>query len=127
MGKILKLIHATLAVFTCQTYDGCLDYSSGVNIGDIIRNDMEFSDSKTNLSVQISDLLASGVLRYLRHGFSDNKVATQLLGRLMLGNEKNKFPIKFIGFGTQASTVDDSVSEIVYTMDVVSSGLLLNA
>lgn len=108
-----------------EAYGKKLD--SGVNIGDIIRNDMEFSDSKTNLSVQISDLLASGVRRCLRHGFSDNKVAAQLLGRLMLGNEKNKFPIKFIGFGTQASTVDDSVSEIVYTMDGVSRGLLLNA
>ncbi len=100
---------------------------SGVNIGDIIRNDLEFSDSKGNMAVQISDLLASGVRRCLRDGFSDNKTASQLLGRLMLSNEKNKFPIKFLGFGTQESSVDETVAEIVHTMDHFSRGILINA
>lgn len=99
----------------------------GVNIGDIIRNDLEFSDSQANLAVQISDLLASGVRRSLRNGFSDNKAASQLLGSLMLTNGKNKYPIKLICFGTQESNVDTTVAETMRTFDHFSRGMLQNS
>lgn len=98
---------------------------SGVNIGDIIRKDMKFPDSKTELSIQISDLLASGVRRCLRTGFSDNKLASQLLGRLMLENLKDSYPIKFIGFGERGTVVDDTRTKIVFAMENAARGVLL--
>jgi len=114
----------TVPKYVEEAYGKKLD--GGVNIGDIIRNDLNFSDSKEYLAIQISDLLASGVRRCLRHGFSDNKAASQLLGSLMLSNEKNKYPMKFIGFGTEKSILDGAVAEILYAMDHASKGILLN-
>lgn len=98
---------------------------SGVNIGDIVRKDMTFPNSKTELSVQISDLLTSGVRRCLRSGFSNNKLASQLLGKLMLGNSKDKFPIQFVGFGEKEIVVDDTIANIVFRMDKMAKGMLL--
>lgn len=98
---------------------------SGVNIGDIIRKDMKFPNSKTELSIQISDLLASGVRRCLRTGFSNNKLASQLLGRLMLGNLKDKYPIQFVGFGDRETVVDDTIAKIVFGMEKRARGMLL--
>ena len=98
---------------------------SGVNIGDIIRKDMTFPNSKTELSIQISDLLASSVRRCLRAEFSNNKLASQLLGRLMLGNLKDKYPIQFVGFGESATVVDDTRAKIVFTMEKTARAMLL--
>ncbi|PKH86920.1 DUF3800 domain-containing protein [Colwellia sp. Bg11-28] len=115
----------TVPKYIEDTYGKKLE--SGVNIGDIIRNDLEFSDSQANLAVQISDLLASGVRRSLRNGFSDNKVASKLLGSLMLTNGKNKYPIKLISFSTQESNVDARVAETMRIFDDFSRGILQNA
>ncbi len=98
---------------------------SGVNIGDIIRKDMKFPDSKSELSIQISDLLASGVRRCLRTDFSDNKLASQLLGKLMLGNLKDKYPIHFVGFGDSDTVVDDKIAKIVFDMEKTARAVLL--
>ena len=98
--------------------------NGGVNIGKIIRDDMQFPDSKNEPLVQIADLLASGVRRCLRSGFKNNKLAAQSLGRLMLGNIKDKWPILFVGFHTAETNVDDSIAKIAGTMNRYSRGMI---
>lgn len=64
-----------------------------INIGKILRDDMEFPDSKHDQSVQVADLLASGIRRCLRGGFKDNHMAATLIGRLMTQNTKQDNPL----------------------------------
>lgn len=71
-----------------------------VNIGKLLRKDMQFPDSRDDLSIQIADLLASGIRRCLRGGFSDNKKAAILLGKLMIQDEKPKPPISLVRFSS---------------------------
>jgi hypothetical protein len=98
---------------------------SGLNVGRIIRADMEFPDSKADLSVQISDLLASGVRRCLRNEFDNNVRASQLLGKLMLSNLTKSQPIKLIGLNTAKTFVDDEVASAVSIMNESSRPILL--
>ena len=75
----------------------------GIDIQKIVRDDISFIDSKTSPGIQIADLLASGVRRLLRQGFSDNKSAATLLGQLMIQQAHNDSPISFLTFGTESS------------------------
>jgi hypothetical protein len=66
------------------------------NIGKILRDDMSFVDSKSNLGVQIADILASTSRRILRNDFVHNITISKLLGSLMLNNVKGKNSIQLI-------------------------------
>jgi hypothetical protein len=99
----------------------------GVNIGKIVRDDMTFPDSKMDLSVQIADLLASGLRRCLRSEFTNNQVASKLLGSLMLDDVKNELPIKFVGFQEHEEVIDAPVGKIITIMKRASKGMLFNA
>ncbi|MCW8932558.1 MAG: DUF3800 domain-containing protein [Gammaproteobacteria bacterium] len=101
--------------------------NSGVNIGKIVREDMAFPDSKTNLAIQIADLLAAGVRRCLRSEFSNNQLASHLLGRLMVGNAKEKYPVQFVGFQNHEKVVDKKIAKIIHEMKKASKGILLSA
>lgn len=99
----------------------------GVNIGKIVRDDMAFPDSKLELSVQIADLLASGVRRCLRSEFANNHIAAQLLGSLMLDGVKEEPPIKFVGFQEHEEITDASIGKTTAIMKRASKGMLLSA
>lgn len=101
--------------------------SDGVNIGKIIRDDIEFPNSKLDMSVQIADLLAAGIRRCLRVEFTDNSMASKLLGRLMLGNMKGKYPIQFVGFGKDEETVDDKVARVMANFERTAMRIMTNA
>ncbi len=75
-----------------------IEVDSGINIQKIIREDIKFVDSKANKGVQVADLLASGLRRCLRHGFTDNPEAARLLGQLMVQRQRNDPPLLLIGF-----------------------------
>lgn len=59
---------------------------------------LHFEGFKNCAGVQIADLLASGIRRCLRGGFSDNIKASKLLGALMVSNVRNEYPIFLTGF-----------------------------
>lgn len=99
----------------------------GVNIGKIVRDDMSFPNSKVDLSVQIADLLASGIRRCLRSEFANNHVASKLLGSLMLDNLKGKPPIQFVGLQEHEEVTAASIAKITAVMESASKRMLLNA
>ena len=98
----------------------------GVNLGKMIRDDMDFPNSKLDLSVQIADLLAAGIRKCLRSEFTNNALASRMLGRLMLGNIKDKYPIQFVGFGKDGETVDDKVARVMAGFERTAKGILTN-
>tara|TARA_R110001599_G_scaffold353510_1_gene593397 strand:- start:13937 stop:14950 length:1014 start_codon:yes stop_codon:yes gene_type:complete len=69
-----------------------------LNIGKILREDMQFVDSKDHFGVQIADLLVSTSRRLLRNEFEDNARIAKLLGSMMLSNIKDKSAISLISF-----------------------------
>lgn len=78
-----------------------LKNAEGFDIKKIIRDDIQFVDSKAHLGVQVVDLLVSGVRRCLKGQFEDNLKASELLGALMVKQEGNKPPINLISFGDE--------------------------
>ncbi len=69
-----------------------------LNIGKILRKNITFEDSKDSPGVQIADILASTSRRLLRNQFKNNELVAQLLGKMMLSNKKNEYPIQLISF-----------------------------
>jgi hypothetical protein len=98
------------------------------NIGKILHEDMTFPDSKHDLSVQIADLLVAGIRRCLRGEFADNLQAARLLGRLMVQNEKTKFPISLVHLaGGNREIADRTASDAVAQMKKHAQPMLCSA
>lgn len=80
----------------------------GIEVGDafdiqkLVRGNMRFVDSRDSVGVQAVDLIASGIRRCLRGEFSNNEVAANCLGRLMLQAAHNAPSINLVAFGTEA-------------------------
>ena len=79
-----------------------------LNIGKIVRGNMDFVDSKDSVGVQAADLIASGVRRCLRQSFQDNERAANLLGSLMLQAEQNKPPLRLTCFDVHEKLPSDT-------------------
>ena len=84
-----------------------LENESGFDIQKIVRKDIKFLDSKEHNGIQVADLLASGLRRLLKKGFTDNEKAAALLGSIMImgikGNSSKKHQIsfEFVSFDTE--------------------------
>ncbi|EJE3289520.1 DUF3800 domain-containing protein [Vibrio alginolyticus] len=98
----------------------------GLNIQKIIRDDIKFVDSKKYDSVQIVDLLASGLRRLLRHEFSNNEQAARLLGELFVQAPKGKVPIKLVSFGN-SEPIPSETAALVSTIKHHSRSMLLKS
>jgi hypothetical protein len=93
------------------------------NIGKILQDDMSFVDSKSNLGVQIADILASTSRRILRNDFEDNITISKLLGSLMLSSVKGKNTIQLISF-VEKDIANEETSRNINLMDAASKPIL---
>jgi hypothetical protein len=108
-----------------HTYDiDVNEREPATNIGMLVRDNLEFVDSKNNQGVQIADLLASGVRRSLRGEFADNDSAARLIGRLMVQNHEDKPPIQLLGFSKSEVTIDDRSAKAVKVMEANARAML---
>ena len=89
---------------------------SGINIGQLIREDLNFVDSEANQGVQVADLLAAGMRRCLRAGFTDNPTAARLLGSLMVQREANEPPVWILGFSEVEERVGIQAEKLIHIM-----------
>ena len=76
--------------------------SDGANVGMMVSEDFELVDSAAVDGVQVADLLASGVRRLLRGGFSDQQVAARLLGDNMAGTIYKVPPVTLATLGRES-------------------------
>lgn len=74
----------------------------GFNVQKIIRDDIEFVDSKSSVGVQVADLLASGLRRLLRLEFENNDLVAKKFGNLLLQEVDNQPPISIIAFNEES-------------------------
>ena len=74
----------------------------GFDLGKLVGEDFEFVDSKAVAGIQVADLIASGLRRFLKGEFRDNDMAAELLGRLTIQNVKTQLPVKLVSLGAEA-------------------------
>ena len=98
--------------------------AGGINIGQLMREDLKFVDSKEDYGIQVADLLATGVYRCLRARFNNNQRAAQLLGRLLLQGVSNGSPIRLLGFSRQESVVARETARLIHIMRLCSRGIM---
>lgn len=94
------------------------------NIGMLVRENLEFVDSRMNQGVQVADLLASGIRRCLRCEFADNDSAARLLGRLMVQSYKGKPSVQLLGFLKSEVALDDQSGRAVRLMEGSARAML---
>jgi hypothetical protein len=92
-----------------------IEAESGFNVRLVMAEDFAFVDSKDCPGVQIADLLASGLRRCLRLGFSDNDKVAQALGSLMVEAAQREPPLNLISV-TNAVPASPEVSRAVRQM-----------
>ena len=95
-----------------------------MNVGKLIRGNLKFEDSKKSIGIQVADLLASGLRRCLRGGFTDNEAVAHAMGRLTLQNERGKFPIHLVSFAELEHSADSIASNVVKAMARQSRNML---
>ena len=100
------------------------DNALPLNIGMLFREDLCFVDSKSNLGVQVADILASSIRRCLRYEFTDNETAAALLGSLMVQNFKARPPIQLLGFSSADQVLDKITESLVRLMESRSRVML---
>lgn len=98
--------------------------AGGINIGQLMREDLKFVDSKQDHGIQVADLLAAGLRRCLRVQFNDNQRAAQLLGRLMIRGKLNGLPIGLLGFSTLEPIIVRETAELIHIMRFCSRGIM---
>jgi uncharacterized protein DUF3800 len=109
-----------------ETYGLDVDEDKPVtNIGLLMREDFEFVDSKQNIGVQVADLLASGIRRCLRQGFSNNDLAAHLIGRLMVQGYQGHLPIKLRGFSKSEEPVTKQLARLLRIMEQHCRAMLI--
>ena len=100
--------------------------SPGLNIGQIIQEDIEFADSKNSFGIQVADLLASGLRRVLRRQFKNNHQAAALLGGLMPQREKGSPPVQLLGFSGKLYYISDEITHVVRMMERYNRPIIVN-
>ena len=98
--------------------------AGGINVGQLLREDLKFVDSKQDHGIQVADLLAAGLRRCLRAQFNDNQQAAQLLGRLMPRAALNGPPIRLLGFSTQEPVVAREIARLIHIMRLWSRAMM---
>ena len=98
--------------------------AGGLNIGKLIREDLEFVDSEYSLGVQVADLLAAGIRRLLRLRFNDNRHAAQLLGGLTPRRETGTPPVHLLGFSQVEQLASSEVTDVLRLMEMSSRPML---
>ncbi|WP_438465469.1 DUF3800 domain-containing protein [Marinomonas sp. PE14-40] len=92
-----------------------LEGKEAFDIQKIIRDDIQFIDSKSCSGVQVADLLASGLRRLLRLEFNNNSLVAKNFGKLLLQEKDNKPPIALVAFDGE-SKIDKDLAAIIKTM-----------
>lgn len=99
----------------------------GLNLGKMLRREMAFVDSRSSDGVQVADLLASGLRRLLRRKFSDNGRVASALGKLMLQNRRDNYPISLFTLSEEEQTASAYVATVMETFGSQCKPMLLPA
>jgi hypothetical protein len=95
----------------------------GVNIQKLIRDEIDFVDSKNSEGVQIVDLLVSGLRRCLRMQWRRNKRIAHRIGALMVQAANGDPPIQLLGLSDN-KRLRNEVATVVKHMQMTTKPFL---
>lgn len=101
------------------------EQKEALDIVKIVREDIQFADSKECPGIQAADLVATGLRRCLRRQFSDNKLIAALLGRLMVQAQHNGPPLNLITFAAERHKIAWETAQLVGIMIGNCKGMIL--
>ncbi len=87
-----------------------------LNIGQLVREDVRFVDSRLDAGVQVADLLASGLRRCLRSQFANNELVASRIGALMVQRQHNNVPVQLITLSSEEQEADVQVYSSLLAM-----------
>lgn len=117
--------NANKPTYLKESYGIDIDASGAFNIGKILNDDFCFVDSKLDIGVQVSDLLASGLRRLLRGEFENQDLVSELIGKLMVSNFKNQPSINLISF-TDSEVNSAITGKAINNIDKFSKAMVIN-
>ncbi|NNA54771.1 DUF3800 domain-containing protein [Pseudomonas koreensis] len=89
--------------------------TNALDIKKLIREDLQFINSKSHFGIQLADLLTGGIRRCLRREFKDNLRAAAFLGRLMVNRGRSQQPVLLLTLGEENS-LDRPTTELINMM-----------
>jgi hypothetical protein len=98
-----------------DNYNIDVDLSNVLDIKKLIRDDLQFVDSKTDFGIQLADLLTAGLRRCLRLEFKDNLRAAAFLGRLMVNRGRSQYPVLLLSLGEEKA-LDKATEKLIKMM-----------
>lgn len=98
-----------------DTYGLEVGNNGGINIQKLIREDMDFVDSKESPGVQVADLLVSGLRKCLRLQWNNNELIAQNIGQLMVQAAHQKIPLSLVSLSkaTQVNKRQDLLGKLL--------------
>ena len=101
--------------------------TSGYDLKRMFKDSLNFVDSKRFPGIQAVDLLASGLRRLLRGGFTQPDRAASLLGKLMISNKKGARAISLITLDRETIIHSHTVARVVNLIDANARPILGSA
>jgi len=101
------------------------EQKEALDIQKIVREDIQFADSKGSLGIQAADLVATGLRRCLRRQCGENEVVAALLGRLMVRVQYSALPLNLITFIEGKHRIAEKTAQLVRIMASSSKGIRL--
>jgi len=74
---------------------------SGIDIQTLLREFIEFKDSKKEFGLQVADILAATLRRCFRNEWRNNRMMSEAIGRLFIQSKKGEYPIGVRNFGKE--------------------------
>lgn len=95
------------------------------NIGKIINDDFKLVDSASSPGVQVADLLAGGLRRLLRGGFSSssNRQVAALMGAIFLKPGRGQTAIQFVTLD-EAARISKDTSALIRIFDAATRSMM---
>lgn len=97
----------------------------GFNIQKMVRGNIEFIDSKSLIGIQAVDLIASGLRRLLRGGFSDNVGMACALGSLFIQAKRGSNAISLLTMAPSEILASPLVADMVRKLNASSKRMLV--
>lgn len=97
----------------------------GFNVQKLIRGNLAFADSESLEGLQVVDLVASGLRRLLRGGFSDNISVARELGRLFVQAKLGSNAISLVTMAPDGIPTSSHVTRMVKAINASSKRMIL--
>jgi hypothetical protein len=100
-----------------------IESNGGLNIGKMIGEDFQLVDSASTHGVQVADLIASGIRRLFRGGFTAEDQVAFRLGANFVQPLQRETAVQLVSLDLTAS-VDEKAARLIHQMDAAARPII---